>query len=369
MKNLTLKLALVAVATFIGFGASAQTPWTAFATRGDYTRSDTTIAVYDKVTVGKSMPFWVYPSVAYNASYVAPTNATPYTPTTGVGGITTNVISGFAWTSFSGASEVVLDAETTVAADFTSAGALNNYVEASWSTTGLRSLKVIETPVGGICAGTAIRFNISVIPEPSLSINGAVTAFGLTTVISAKCDAALPLAANHTTAVGVTFTNPADADEYPYYLNMTYKVYNLDKLSGTGTIPNVAGVLDYTNIDLSAALADDAKFNGVILASAANGKTNPYSLTAGTEIKPAATRFEVKNSKITIYVLKYTNANGKISRKSDYLAAAAGNWDATTDVDKFSFYPTAATAVEKYIISFPAPVTGPIYHIANSFGF
>jgi len=355
MKNLTLKLAIVAIAIFAGFGASAQQPWEAvgFNVRGDYNRSDTTVAVYDKVTIGKFMPFWVYPSVAYNPSYVAPSNVAPYTPIASIA--TADVLSTFDWYMSSGA------------AAMSTQNASKNYVEASWSSIGVKKLAVVEAPASGVCAGLATRFDITVINEPSLTIVGAGANYGLNNIISSACDAALPIAANHTTAIDVNFVNPADADEYPYYLNMTYAVYNVNKLSLTGTFPNVAGVLDIADADV-VALADDDKFKGVVALNDVNGKLNPYPIAAGTALK-ASQRYEVKNNKITVYVLNYTNANGKISRKSDYIDARLGNWDAATDIDKFTFYPTAATAVAKYIISFPTPVTGPIYHIANNFAF
>ena len=233
MKNSTLKVALVAVATFIGFTASAQ-PW--HATQGDYTLGDTTTIVNNKVTINKAMPFWVYPSVAYNPAYVAP-NATHYTP---VASITANVLSSFTWTLNVPANGAVM----------TQTNANNNYVELSFDKTGVQKIGVVETPAGGgVCPGKMIRYDVNVIDVPAANISNAVsTTYGLGNVIAAACDGDATLA----TTIDINLSNANE--EAPYYVNLGYKVYTVDALDGSGDIPHsgtvldnvAAGVTDYT---------------------------------------------------------------------------------------------------------------------------
>ncbi len=344
MKNLTLKVALVAVATFIGLTASAQ-PW--LATQGDYTLGDTTAIANNKVTVNKAMPFWVYPSVAYNPAYVAPSNATPYTP---VASITANVLSSFSWYQSSGAGAM------------TQANAAANYVELSWNTVGVKKIAVTETPAGGaVCEGKAIRYDINVIDVPAASISNAVTnTYGLNNVIAAACDGDASL----TTAIDINLTN-AD-EEAPYDVNLGYKVYTIDALDGSGNIPHTgtvldnaaAGVADYTASSSVTVLGQD----GATVPSA----TNPIVINASPVVGSQA--YSIQNSKITVYEFTYNNLNGKVSRASDYLAARTGSWSAT-DFGNFTYYPTVAANTKYYIIAFAKPVTGPIYHIANNFAY
>jgi len=345
MKNSTLKVALVAVATFIGFTASAQ-PW--HATQGDYTLGDTTTIVNNKVTINKAMPFWVYPSVAYNPAYVAP-NATHYTP---VASITANVLSSFTWTLNVPANGAVM----------TQTNANNNYVELSFDKTGVQKIGVVETPAGGgVCPGKMIRYDVNVIDVPAANISNAVsTTYGLGNVIAAACDGDATLA----TTIDINLSNANE--EAPYYVNLGYKVYTVDALDGSGDIPHsgtvldnvAAGVTDYTASSSVTVFGQD----GTTVPSA----TNPIVINATPVVGSHA--YSIQNSKITVYEFTYNNLNGKVSRASDYLAARAGSWSAT-DFGNFTYYPTVAANTKYYIIAFAKPVTGPIYHIASNFAY
>ena len=348
MKNLTLKVAVVALAMFAGFGANAQTPWTAagFATRGDYTRTDTAAIINNKVTINKSMPFWVYPSVAYNPSYVAPT-ATKYTP---VADIVANVLSSFAWYQSTGTGVM------------TQANANKNYVELSWNQIGTKKIAVTETPTGGVvCPGKAIRYDIEVIDVPAANIsNATTTTYGLNNVMASGCEGDASL----TTAININLSNANE--EAPFHVNLGYGVYTVDAVDISGNIPNAAnilntgaaGVTDYTASSTVDVFGQD-------LATTPSA-SNPIKINASPVV--ASQAYSVQNSKITVYEFIYNNLNGKISRASDYLAARTGSWTAT-DYANFSYYPAVAAAQRYYVVVFPKPVTGPIYHIANTFAY
>jgi len=344
-KQNLLKLALMMVAIFMFAGANAQD-----LTSGDYVRSNATaitdpaaVTFLDKVTVNKPMPFFVWPSAAYNPDYVA-TATTHYTP---VADIILNVISNFAWIP---------------GADGVTANANKNYVEISWTSVGNKTYSVTETPVGGLCPAVPVYFGVEVIAVPSATIVGANTAFGLNNVISSQCwDAATP----HNVIVEATLPNTDEV--YPYHFNVTYEVFNVNGLNGSGELPNTGNVfntdplLGVTNI-----AAPTTVINGSVTATAPSA-SNPIILTTGTELV-ASQDYVVQNNMITVYRITYNNVNAAISRKSDYLAARTGSWTAA-DYDNFSYYPATAVATAKYIISLPTPVTGPIYHIPNNFAY
>lgn len=354
MKRSTLsKLALTLVAAFVFVGANAQ-PWSN-ATEGDYTRSaatpitdPATVTFTDKVTINKAMPFWVFPSVAYNPDYVTTGFGSNYTTSAQ---IVANVVSSFAWTA---------------GLDGTTSAANKNYVEIAWSTTGNKTISVIETPAAGICPGEAVYFGVNVIDVPSASIDvhaTAPSALGLNNVISSAC---WSTAVAHNVAINTTLAN-AD-EEYPYHFNVTYEVFNVDGLDATGELPNAAGVFDATNTDVTDITGTTTvNVRGSVTPTANPSDANPIILAAGNELVPSQ-NYAAQNDKITVYRITYNNVNAKISRKSDYLAARTGTW-AATDYANFSYYPAAPAAAARYIISLPTPVTGPIYHIANNFAY
>lgn len=351
MKNLTLKVAVVALAMFAGFGASAQ-PWTA--TSGNYTAgTDTTGGVAGMTagsyfTVNKPMPFWVWPSVAYNPDYVGAGALSPNGFNI-VANITANVVSPFAWT----------------ATDLTPA-ATGNYVELTWLTPGDKIITVRETPIG-VCSGVPTQYKVLAVGVPTIKLATGATVKTIPNVVASGCEGD-PALANY--VVGITF--PTANETYPYNLAMTYKVYTVDALSITGDI-NPA---DFTAVATPTFSAITGKFG------AANAGTvnNPVEIAAGTTLVAShtyATEAVASVPKITIYEFDVTGWNGLISRKSDYVAFRTADIDMNPltigpagNVDNFTYYntPVAGDATKNYIIVYPKPVTGPIYHIANSFG-
>lgn len=333
-KQNLLKLAFTMLAMVIMTGAMAQTNTGQWAEPGndelgDYVQSEAN----DKVTVGKSMPFWVWPSAAYNPDFDPSGIGASYST---VAQITANVISSFAWGVDGG----------------TSANETANYVEISWATTGSKTVEVTETPSSALCPAGPVYFGVSVIDVPSATIVGANSALGLDNVISSACwDASTP----HSVAVNVTLPNAAEV--YPYHFNVTYEVFNVSSLDGSGELPN-----DGSSVfnDAAAGVSPIAIGDGTVHIYGQDGAAyptagNPRILAAGTELV-AAQDYKVQNNMITVYRLTYNNVNAGISRKSDYIAARTGTWTAT-DYGNFSYYPTVAAKTAKYIVSLPTPVT------------
>jgi len=350
MKNLTLKIALVAVATILGLNGFAQNTgqWNTTPTVGKYTQSaaspillPASVTYTDLITVGKKMPFFVWPSAAYNATWnPGATYAVPAYPTQLE--LQTGVQSDFVWQG---------------GADFASlvpiAGFTKNYVEITMpATPGNYMIQVTETPAGGLCPAAPVYFGVKAIDVPSAAIDAsaAVTKFGLSNVLKYSCWAAT---GDNKATIGLTNNNTDEV--FPLNVNVTYKAYNVDALDGSG------------NIVLGAAIAGDTHIHGIV-ATAVPSASNPIVVAASGDALVAEQDYPLLNSKITVYEITYNNVNGAISRKSDYLAARAGNWVANS-YGSFSYYPTTALATTNYIISFPAPVTGPIYHIANNFAY
>lgn len=341
-KSTLLNLALSLVAIFIFAGAKAQTntgQWAANGTINEYTN-----AAGNKVTYGKAMPFWVWPSAAYNPNFnfAIGAYASPAT-------ITTNVTSAFAW-SATGAPTIV---------PFQVAAVDRNYATFSWplAAVGTQTITVTETPASGVCPATAVTYDVNVIDEPSFTITTVASKFGLTNLIQSNCWAAV---GNNTTAIPFA-VGTADED-YPYAFYLDYKIFTVDGLDVSGNVPVTAGDLNTGGAGVTA-VAYDSRVNGVV-AGVPTTTGNPITVGSGTNLIPS-TDFPAVGNKITVYEFALAGYNAKVSRTSDYLAKAI-----TTNAirDNWGTYTQYGTAAKYYIVALPTPVTGPIYHISNSFG-
>ncbi len=358
---MTLTLALVISGAFAQ-NNTGSTQWTAAgqATVGDYTRSNGTpitnpadalvTAPTDKITIGQAMPFFVWPSAAYNPDFDYTALGTDYSAITDV---VTGVTSDFAWVSAGGAITNYYSDGTAV----DDGNGIKNYVEISWAAAGNQVIQVTETPASGVCPASSVYFGVEVIAQPNVTITSAA-ALGLDRVIESNCWA---VATDNETAIPFTINNANE--EYPYHFRLTYTIYNVDGLDGSGNLPvDGNNDLDATDPSVSAALAYDNKINGVVAGTPS--AANPIVVNAGTDLLAAATDFEVKNNKITVYEFDLAGYSGKISRKSDYVTLRNGALDNTL----YQNYSVYGTAEKFYVVALPTPVTGPIYHIDNTWG-
>jgi len=354
-KSTLLKLALMFVAIFIFAGAQAQTntgatQWTVNGTINEYTN-----AVGNKVTANKVMPFWVWPSAAYNPNFnfAIGAYATPAT-------IATNVTSSFVWAATSGTTATVVPFQTGAPLKD------RNYATISWpladaGTT--QTITVTETPASGVCPATAVTYSVDVIGVPDVTISvvvpgPGVPTLGLPNVIKTTCWGIL---GDNSTRIPITVNSTDEVNPYAFY--MFYKVYTVDGLDGSGNVPILAGNLDPAGAGVTL-LADDGKVVGVG-GGTPNITTNPVTSSAAF-VLPAVIDFESKTAgtKITVYEFDLAGYNAKVSRTSDYIAKAI-----TTNAirDNWGTYSQYGTAAKYYIIALPKPVTGPIYHISNTF--
>ncbi len=319
----------------------------------------------NKVTKGRSMPFWVYPSFVQNPAWTVP-GATKATEAT----ITTNLVSTFAWSYLPNV--LWTDAST---------GANDNYVELSFNpvlatpaTTSVYELSVVETPSGayGGCVGQAVKQYATVINPPYIKISTATTTGnfqvvgGTQNVIVSGCAGAIG-----TTNVQLTMDNTNE--EFPYFIRLDYKVYNATIAAGTP-----APVTLVTDVTAATMVAYPAlEVQGGITATHVNNTANPYRVNASPQnLFGAVQTFQIMNNAITVYQFKFESWNAKISRKSDYLTfrnSGLANENLIYDAvnPTYTWYSTVGTVgdvTEAYVIVFPQPVTGPIYHIPNTWG-
>ena len=265
MKRSTLsKLALTLVAAFVFVGANAQLILVLLSGRccspevGDFTRSNPApwndivdVTYGDRVTSGATIPFWVWPSAAYNANWNYVTIDAAYADPAD---IVANVASSFAWkyVAFN------TDAATTLT-DITAAGAVagfQNYVEIAVGTTlGNKVVQVIETPASAFaCAADPVYFGFEVIDEPMVKFDEAINIrLGITNVMAIGCEGATDVLAA-ATAIDVAYDNgkeiaAADNQNARYHVNLTYNVYNYDIEGATGNLINQSAALDFDGLN------------------------------------------------------------------------------------------------------------------------
>jgi hypothetical protein len=374
-KQNLLKLAFIMMAMFVFTGAMAQntgaTQWDAESPVGDYVRSSPTTVLWnspddptytDKITVGATMPFWVWPSAVYNPDFDF-NDVSTTDPYNDPADITLNVTSGFAWK--------MGPYDTDEAGTITAFGLLPaiggfalNYVEIPFPAMGERLIQVIETPAAVSCPGDAVWFGVTVIDEPMVKMTDVgATEVGVPLVIAHGCEgtAAVAVAA---TAIGVTLDNADETaigatDVSRYHINATYTVYNCDIDGGTGDVDWASRVV------VAAPTIEQFGFDGLTAISEANPiLAESTALFAGED-------YIIEGTKATVYEYTLVGWNAGISRKSDYLAMAAGPY-AYADYDEFSYYTRNSdglAVLTNRIVVLPKPVTGPIYHIPNDFAF
>jgi hypothetical protein len=338
------------------------------------TRFTTTIAgteyvanrTADKITNAKTLPFWVYPSPVHNPSWVVPAVAYASQAAIEQNVGPDDLFSSFSWT--------VTGAPANAS--------LTNYVEitpngntsGSAIATSPLSLSVVETPAAayGGCVGPTVKFYNTIINPPYAKITGTAASVGSTIgglayqVIGSGCDGDL-VALTKNIALSFDNTN----EEFPFYMRLNYNVYN----------PTIAGI-DMTlgaalpAASFPAALRPQSSAGGPV--ADANQTTNPMMFSGPSytpNVYAAAVTFTAVNNNVTVYEFDLNSWNGKISRKSDYIAFRTAAVPETVSSNTLTWYTNGAVAntfdasafVKKaYVVVYPKPVTGPIYHIPNS---
>ena len=324
-----LKIAMTLVMAFMITGAFAQIPTP---DAGDYTDGD--IITSTKVTLDATIPFFVDADDYFNPDWAtnfnaAGTNALKHDYVSTLPNA--DIISTFDWLIF-----LVGDVGET--AIYSLAGTTGNYVEIAatvangFAAGSSYTLRASETNSG--CTGTDKEVTVQVVAQPTMSW----------VTVDAGAGACSPV--NSAITANVT-GDVADGDINLFW---SYTATNVAS-DWDGLYPITAATTDVTGSEAPVVTDYDL----------ATGTSQTFA-TGGDKILEAARNWTALNNEITVYEFIIEGVSDKVSRKSDYLTA----YDQTlTDHTIYTQYGTAATI---RIRVNPAPQTGPIYHIPNTWG-
>jgi len=320
-KTNILKIFMTLVLAFVISGAFAQLNDPA----GDYTSTDTDAT--HKVTIGTRVPFWVEPDSYFNPGFEAAVNAvTGAALQTYISGAKAEIVSTFVWSVPTAPAGGVA----------TPSNQSDNYVEYTFTVaTGDYVLSVVET--AGACPGTAETMTVTVVDEPTMAW------------VTADQDGCSPV----TSAVIADITGDLDGDDMTLFWSFTAS--NVDS-DWDGVFPVDAA---YNETDITAAAAAAESVSDFDFASG----TAQFFAATGNQTLIASQDWDAMNSAITIYTFTLEGVTDKVSRKSDYL-----NVFSAADLTDETIYTQYGTSDVVRIVVRPAPATGPIYHITNSWG-
>ena len=317
-KMVFTKLLCVAAAMLIGVSAFAQTHnGSTVPAAGVVTYAGSDIQGTTYIMEGTTVPMYALPDPYYHPNYDV-ANAV-YTLT-----------NGFTWT-FSGTA--------TTGLTVTQAATNDNYVtvEAPDASAGNYVLTVVENAPAayGGCSGASVNLNISVVPEPEFEFDGLSDTLAL-----CEGNAGLPASIQTVISGGwqqyrlvwsleIATLDEDGAKEFYYDdetgLNPTgvqkyaeeYTTAAPQLIANTAAAPDIMTVADFAAIDIGARKA------------------------------------------VTVYTYTLTSINDQASRFGDFIALGGDD----TDEAAFTYYGTPSKYV---VVVYPAPVTGPIYHIPNN---
>lgn len=322
-KRITRKIfAAFAVATFFVGGAIAQThDGTAIpGAAADYASGAVETSTY--ITQGKTVPVYALPDSYFHPSY-------------NVGTSTWTLTDGFTWAW-------AVTAGTATDLTFSQNNAQDNYVAitAIATASGAYTVNVQENAPAayGGCSDAGTNLTINVVAAPEITITG-----GDATYDFCAGDPGLP--ANINTAI----TGGWEA----YHAVWTLEIKTL----------NNVGADEFWYSDETGAGQAGIAFNTVNYTTAApqtiaTAAAAPNLMTVGS--------FAVINNgtrdATTVYTYNLTSINDRASRFGDFI----GLNGSTADQSLFQYYATPATDDQVVVTIYPAPETGPIYHISNT---
>lgn len=325
-KQNLLKLALVSLAMFVFMGAGAQD-----ATYQQFSRNDQELP--DQITLGATMPFWVFPSDYFNPDFDPTAPADEQALHLYIEG-QADILSTFTWS---------------VTGGFDLSGFTGNYVEIpvtvanNFPVGGPYTISVFETPAAPWdgCPGVAQTFNFSVVAQPTMSLTTPVA-----DINACETDPSL------TTAVVATLTGNVAGS---LNLQWDYRAYTVLS-TWDGSFP--VDVADIDDADISAEV-------GYVATDYPTEAAPQTGRAIGANTLVASKDWVTYLNKVTVYEFELIGVNDKISRKSDYLAIVPAGLDNTAP-ENYTYYPNGA--ITRRIVVKPTPQTGPIYHVPNSWG-
>lgn len=327
-----MRIALVVTALFMFSGVFAQV---ADSDYSEYDANKTAPTNIDYVTLktgGTTMGYYAEPDNIYHPNYNALNSWALTTGFTWNWTIPTNPGSG-----------------ASVTYPVTSKPA--NYVEIKYTATGnyVVNVQEVASAAFGGCTGSTTVMNVTVIDPPTAAISGgqANNTWGVTTAGHEYYICGDASAEDLTITITETGV-PASLASYAY--SVQKRVVNID---ASGTEDGATEVITANFVNHTIA----SKYK----TSTADGGSETVSTGAMPVVSSKRTKYEFTLKKPAD--ADVTAAEGivsAISHKSDYLSIAAGGIVST--------YPFTGTVTVVYIVN-PAPSTGPIYHIANTYAY
>jgi len=323
-------MALTLVGAFMLVGANAQDDPLNYSLIG----SDPVTANTSYVTLDKTIPFYVKPDPTYHPSWTAFSN---------------NLTADFVWNFY--------DDGTWADGTEISLVVNNNYVEITANTVGTYTINVKEeapAAFGGCEDGTGVDFTVVVLPKPTALLTGGTNtpanSWSVTTANFSYYGCGSKAA--ETINLSITETGvPAALQLYAYAVKK--RVVILDVNSNEQSVVSTTHPIDHK-------IASKGYTNSVNT-GALDVLTYDWDGVGPNPATPARTLYEFTLVKATDAPTGMAEGIiSAVSQKSDYLALL-------TAPTGYTSYPFGATTVVKYIVN-PAPVTGPVYHIANGWG-
>ncbi len=323
-KKLTMKsLAAFAVAMFFSFSLSAQI-------LTDYVEGGSggaTLEQIDSVTVGTQHQYIAEPDPYYNPGWAAATNT----------GLTAT--STWSWFQAYNASGTA----TLPAAGSATTNTNDNTITITFgATAGLDSIGVYEgSTTSTVCDGDTSYLKIAVIASPTVDWDATTLYGGATAGTLEVCEGDAQLAS----LASVTFTESVLGNPFIY---LDYS-FTIDTVSSDATVSPVTSFDSITSAGDQVVDINTATYN-LYRPSAADGYADDYACLADASSGRKAQ---------TVYTYTLKGVSDRISRKGDY---STGGYTSTKSV--WTLYDTTDDIFT--IIVNPAPVTGPIYHISNT---
>ncbi len=324
-----LKLALVLAGMFATMNLYSQ------GVVGDYApiSADAIEAGVSYVTRDGTIPLYVLPDPVYHPTWAFPS---------------TNITAGFTWVftadGWTPGSQLTLSQP----ADLEDL----NYVEITGNTVGgpylINVIEQAPAAYGG-CSDAGRNFSVVVTGIPTATVAGSDTPANIWTegVEGHEYYACGSKAAEDIT-IEITETGaPAALQFYAYSLQK--RVVIIDINGDEVTEVSNDHIIDHT-----------IETKG-ITTSANTGALDVLDHDFGEGAVPARTLYEFTLGPATDAPVGFNGIVSAISHKSDFLALV-------DDGDAFTDHPFSGTMVVSYIVN-PTPVTGPIYHIPNDYGF
>lgn len=315
MKRGLLRILMsVAFAMFVG-GLFAQIPAVFDPISGDAADE------IDSVTVGTTIPYWVEPDAYFHPNFA----------TTGA------LTADFTWT-------------WDVAPAGPGLAATDNYVEVTYGAATVGNsynITVYESAPAayGGCSSPDTNMNVFVVPAPT--VNFTVGAGFISAASTERCEGSTDI---DNEIVRATMTGFAT-----FQLQWRLQIHTLDA--------------DHTTIDAywDSDKTTELSAPGTLFAEDFDETTSSQVVDLAATTRNLSTAgfltcvTDAGAKRSTVYTYTLRGVNDRISRKSDYLTNTAA------DLDAWTWYDQGPKTV--VVIVNPAPKTGPIYHIPNTWDY